>query len=299
MTHPRPALLRALLSAALLTAAAPSYGRADEGDPSDAGLSTGPADLPGPATYTLFDPAPLEGTIATGRPSFGTGTQAVPAGRFQLETGYTYSAQGDDGTQTYPTPLLRVGLVDRVEFRLSTAGYVQADAGEDGLTGPRVGFKFEVFDERGLRPALAIQPSVLLPLGEVPGGHTYDPLLQIAAAHSLPGPFAVAANVSVGASTASTAGGGIGSGAAQATTAQAAAYAHSEQLSYFPTGRVGLFVEHFATYTDAGDGDDQQNLDVGATYLLNDNNQVDVVLGVGLNEAAPDYFVGAGYSFRF
>ena len=38
--------------------------------------------------------------------------------------------------------------------------------------------------------------------------------------------------------------------------------------------------------------------DGGFTFLVNNNFQLDVRAGVGLNEAADDYFVGTGFAVR-
>ena len=259
-------------------AAVPSVGQ------SGSGQSKVVADAAGDPTYTLFNPAPLSGTISTGRPSFSTGTTAVPAGHFQLESGYLYSSDSADKRQTFPNFLLRVGLTDAVEARFATAGYVQNDRGEDGLTGVRAGAKIELLhqDEDGL--SLAVQPSVLFPGADVPGGGKFDPLVQVSAGYSLPSGVGLVANAS-------------GAAVTDASGRQTAQFTYALLASYSPLEKLGLFAEYYAVYSDVGVS--AQNADFGATYLLSDNTQVDVVLGVGLNSHATDFFVGAGYSFRF
>jgi hypothetical protein len=37
----------------------------------------------------------------------------------------------------------------------------------------------------------------------------------------------------------------------------------------------------------------------GFTLLMNENTQLDLRVGAGLNNEAPDFFAGAGLSFRF
>ena len=251
---------------------------------SGSGQSKQKSQAAGGASYSLFNPAPLTGTISTGRPSFSTGTTAVPAGHFQLESGYLYSSDGADKSQSFPNFLFRIGLNDAVEARFSTAGYVQNDRGEDGLTGIRAGAKIELLhqDQDGI--SLAIQPSVLFPGADVPGGGKFDPLVQLSAGYSMSNGIGLVANVS-GAAVTNSAG------------RQTAQFAHAILASYSPTERVGLFVEQYGVYSDVGVG--RQNADAGILYLLNDNAQIDVVVGVGLNGHAGDYFVGAGYSFRF
>ena len=60
---------------------------------------------------------------------------------------------------------------------------------------------------------------------------------------------------------------------------------YTEWFALMPNGAATAQVEHY------GDG--------GFTFLLSDDIQWDIRAGVGLNEAADDYFVGTGVSIRF
>jgi hypothetical protein len=62
--------------------------------------------------------------------------------------------------------------------------------------------------------------------------------------------------------------------------------------------RLGSFVEYFGFYRKGGGGA-AHNLNGGFTHLLNDNLQLDVNGGLGMNRRADDYFLGAGFAFRF
>lgn len=238
----------------------------------------------GGGKHSLFSPAPLTGTISTERPSFSVGADAVPAGHVQFESGYLYSSDSADKTQTFPNLQVRVGLLDGVEGWLLTDGYVQSDTGEDGLTGVRAGAKFEVLHQEQDGLSLAIQPSLGIPGGDVPGGGKFDPRVEVAAEYKLTDDVRLLANVSA-------------AGVTDEAGRQTAEFATSLLASYSPAKRLGLFVEYFAIYSDVDVA--THNADVGATYLLNDNTQIDVVFGTGLNSHATDFFVGAGYSFRF
>jgi hypothetical protein len=66
------------------------------------------------------------------------------------------------------------------------------------------------------------------------------------------------------------------------------------------TDRVGSYAEWFALVPDGADTSrTQQYFNGGFTYLMTDNIQLDVRAGVGLNDAADDFFVGSGLSVRF
>lgn len=233
--------------------------------------------------HDLSNPEPLEGTIATGRPSFGTGTTAVPIGRMQVELGYTYVNQaGGEEVHSVPNTLLRFGLLEGVELRLSTAGQVWREDGRDGFGDLRVGAKLEIKDQEGYYPKLAVQPSLSIPLDGASESDEVDPKVQVAAAWSF-GATSLLINGNIGATSNDT----------------DTEFVHESSLlvGRAVTDKISIFAEHFAVYP--GDSSDQQSLDAGLLYLLDDNTQLDCVIGFGLNNAASDFFVGAGISFRF
>jgi hypothetical protein len=66
-----------------------------------------------------------------------------------------------------------------------------------------------------------------------------------------------------------------------------------------PAGeRLGFFVEAFGEIGLSADGPPANSLDAGATYLLRANLQLDAAAGVGISEAAADWFAGVGVSVR-
>jgi hypothetical protein len=65
------------------------------------------------------------------------------------------------------------------------------------------------------------------------------------------------------------------------------------------TESLGAFVEFFGDIPTYSHGPGPANLfDGGFTYLLNDNIQLDASAGVGLSQAAEDWFASIGLSFR-
>jgi hypothetical protein len=50
---------------------------------------------------------------------------------------------------------------------------------------------------------------------------------------------------------------------------------------------------------ESGTAENEHYLNGGLTYLINNDVQFDVRVGWGLNEAAEDFFAGAGLSVRF
>ncbi|MGY8847210.1 MAG: transporter [Bacteroidia bacterium] len=66
-------------------------------------------------------------------------------------------------------------------------------------------------------------------------------------------------------------------------------------LGYSITDKLSAYVEPYGFLTN--NGDELHLINGGFTYLINDDFQVDLTGGFGLNEAAPDNFVNCGASF--
>jgi hypothetical protein len=63
------------------------------------------------------------------------------------------------------------------------------------------------------------------------------------------------------------------------------------------TEKMGLFVEYVGDYPEKASP--SQLLNSGGLYRLSPTQQVDFHIAFGLNQNAPSYIVGVGYSFRF
>ena len=77
-----------------------------------------------------------------------------------------------------------------------------------------------------------------------------------------------------------------------------AVIAYSAVLGISMTDRLGSFVEFFGD-VPVNPGRKPANLvDGGFTFLVRDNFQLDLAGGIGLTDAAEDWFVGVGISYR-
>ncbi len=236
--------------------------------------------------YSIQNPAPLEGAIFTGRPSFSTGPSAVPVGRIQFEFGYTYTDRAGGrvgGQHTAPNTLIRFGIFDKMEFRLSSGGYIWRDPGKDGTDAVRIGAKITIRDQEGWVPKMAVQPSFKLPVGSASESNDVDPLVQLVAAWKLSERLSLLMNANIGSVT-------------DDKDDTESMFAYSTYLGRSLTDELGVFVEYFGIFP--GDDKGAHNVDMGATYLLTDNLQLDAAVGFGLNDTADDFSATAGFSFR-
>lgn len=273
--------------------------------------STSPAGEGGPQPMAIFiwpEPARLDGALQTDRPGFSDTAFLVPRGHVQLELGYLYSHDSEDDTDTKSqlaaTTSLRVGLLDDLELRVKWGGYSMVDSKfpdvspggrhyenhqhDDGATDMSVGFKAPILKhtESNLLPNLSMVPALSLPTrtdnktsGDV------DPSFELAWNYPLTDKFTL---YGIGSIAAISDGGG-----------RYAQEAFSFAGCYSITDRLSWFVEYFGIYPNTRNSDGQNNIDMGPVFLVTDNIQLDVEVGIGLNEEAPDFFINGGVAIRF
>jgi hypothetical protein len=241
----------------------------------------------------------LNEPLVTDRPDFTEASSTVGMGVTQLEFGYTYTYDNDAGTnvrsQSFGEPLLRQGLFDdwlelRVglfptEQQTTTAGFSNSTSGTEDLY---VGFKIGLTPQDGILPEMALITQMNLPTGSpaFTSGLIEPGLNWI---------YSWEINDFI-----STAGSTQGNRRIDATTAQDyLEMAQSWTIAFSCTEKLGVYTEWFALIPNNADTDQTQHyFNGGFTYLISNDIQFDVRAGVGLNDAADDYFVGTGLSVR-
>lgn len=249
------------------------------------------------------DPSPPETppvstspVISTDRPSFSDGVGIVPTGHFQLETGWTLTFRDDDAGETIrdnaPEVLARVAVIEnRLELRFLTSGYnwVNTDGGSDpdGWSDLAIGAKFRLSDQDGLLPNIAFSATTTIPSGsEEFSSRHWDPILKFLWSYDLGSGFGLDGNLNWNYPSAR--------GGDHWSQFQGSLY-----LTFAATSDLSFFLEYFAITEFTDDGGTAQSIDLGLGYLLNSTTSLDLRIGVGLNDTADDFFVGAGISFLF
>lgn len=237
--------------------------------------------------------------LVADRPDFTEGPGTVGLGAAQLEFGYTFGRDRSGGAtvtaHSLGEPLLRIGLLaEWIEVRVGVGLVAQRTAmngtglDENGFEDLYLGFKLALAEQNGVMPALAILPQATIPTGSdrfssdqiLPGlnlVYSWD----LTDAFSLSGGTLV--NRAVGdagdamAEWAQSLSGGIGLGDRQSL--------YGEWFAVFEDEPGGMQAEHY--------------VNTGLTWLLTDDVQWDIRVGVGLNDRAEDLFFGTGLSLRF
>lgn len=232
--------------------------------------------------------------LVTDRPDQTESAATVPKHFLQIETGFILENDENEISRNksfaYSTTLLRYGLWDNFELRLGAA-YLgdnvtkkNSDFSQNiaGFSPLHVGFKVKVAEEKGLRPDIAFLGGLELPFT---AGSDYKPsytaaTMRFAFSHTLSDRFSLGYNL----------------GAEWDGETAVPGYFYSVALGIGLIENLGMFVESFGAIQEAGTA--QHQLDVGFTYLLTPNFQVDISGGIGLNDAAPDNFISFGLSYR-
>lgn len=246
---------------------------------------------------TSFSGGPdLDEPLVTDRPDFTEASSTVGRGIAQLEAGYTYISDndGDDQTltHTYPEALLRYGIfADWLELRLAQSFTSQSvnNAKESGAEDLYLGFKIGLTPQECILPEMAIIPQAYLPTGN-------DTLTSN---ETLPGVnWIYAWELNDFLSTAGST--QFNRVIDEVTNDSYTEWAQSWTVAYTLSDRLGGYTEWFAFFPHSADTAKPAHFfNGGFTYLISNNVQWDVRAGIGLNDAADDYFLGTGFSIRF
>ena len=260
------------------------------------------------SAYNLLHPTPRElmREMSTDRPDQTESAYTVDAGHFQLEMDFANatfdhdrSGGGDMRTTTWGlAPLnLKVGLLNNmdVQFVLDTYVHSRVEDRVAGTVSKASGFgdlqtrlKINLWGNDGGPTALALMPFVKWPLpasglrnGRIEGG------LIVPLAVELPHGWGM----------------GLMTEFDFVRNAANAGYdtefLNSITLSHDIVGNLGGYVEFVGVTGTAPGFRWQGQVDVGFTYALNDNTQLDLGCNFGVTQSAPDFNPFIGLSWRF
>ncbi|WP_276496446.1 transporter [Pontibacter litorisediminis] len=229
-----------------------------------------------------------EEKIKTDRPDQTEASTLIPKGTVQLEAGYFYQKATAEGlsirTHAYPTALLRVGVLDRLELRVLSAirdsvveNGVKLDV--DGLAPLNLGLKVKLWEEQGWRPEAALLVRAALPVGSRAfRPDEPEPELRLSLSNEVTDKIEIAYNL-----THSWVEGDPRRG-------------YTVSLSGEVHNKLTVFGEVFGNKQKGEKAEHQA--DAGVLFLLLPHLQLDVAAGAGLNKAAPDFFFTTGIAVR-
>lgn len=285
------------LAAALALAAAASAGAQPKADASSA---------PGKSGYTLFNPTPHQvmRDMSTDRPDTTESPYTVDAGRFQIELSfadYTYDRDNEDAQTrrsfAVAPMLLKAGLLNNVDLQLGLDPYTREKAADHAADAPRTidGFgdtalrlKVNLWGNDGGQTALAIMPFVKFPTanrdlgnGNVEGGIIAPVCI------ALPNGFSLGLMAE------------FDFRRSGADDRHVVDFVHTATVGRALIGNLGGYAECAGFANLSGDEDYIAHFSTGLTYGLTPDILLDAGIRAGLTEAAEDFGLFAGASWRF
>ena len=255
--------------------------------------------------YNLFNPTPADQMreMSTDRPDQTESAYTVDAGHFQVEMDLVSAVfdrdragGGDIQTRGWGTSLnMKAGLLNNVDIQFVLEPYVtvrQKDL-QTGDTDTSSGFgefqtrvKINLWGNDGGKTAMAIMPFIKWPLpeSEIRNGETEGGII-LPWAVELPAGWGLGGIVEF--DFVSDGGGGRDTD-----------YFNTIALSRDIVGDLGAYVEFAALLTPENGQSWQGQVDLGFTYGLNENTQLDFGCNFGVTDTAPDFNPFIGFSWR-
>ena len=225
--------------------------------------------------------------ISTDRPSVANSSVVVPQGGLQFENGLLVTHTQGQFVLDLPETSVRYGLLDKTELRLTVPDYFYNLPNGTGATSGFGDIAIGVKQQLGPLPGsfgLSVIFFLSLPSGaNAISSHGYDPAFQLPWSRKLSDHWTLAGQVAFYWPT------------------QAGKRNFTGETTFYLDRQLtkpwDAFVEYAGDFPERGDA--RQLLHFGTAYKLARHHQIDFHVAVGLSRAAPDSFVGFGYSFLF
>lgn len=215
--------------------------------------------------------------LVTDRPDFTESAITVPRHSIQIESGVTATFEGDLRTTSGPEMLIRWGVLDQLEIRIGSPDFVFADE-TSGATDPVLGAKLALGSVSDVD--IAVIAVTTIPAGDSRFSSSEAEPQAIVTAGTDVGTISLGSQLE----------------GAWDSAAERLLFAATLVAGTALSENVGGFVE--IAISEEVTGPMGILLHSGATFALADLVQLDLHVGLGASEVAPDFLVGAGLSLR-
>lgn len=264
---------------------------------------------PDKSAYHLFHPTPAEAMreLSTDRPDKTESAYTVDAGHFQIEmdlVSYSHdrdkSGGGDVTVNSWAVaPVnIKAGLLNNVDLQMVLDTYNHVTTKDATATPPRLvqrGFgdittrvKINVWGNDGGDTALALMPFAKWPVnGAGLGNDSVEAGLIVPLAVSLPSGWGMGVMTEVDLIRDST------------TSGYHPEFVNSITFAHDIVGKLGGYIEFWSLTSSEAGTPWVGTLDLGLTYGLSDNIQLDAGVNLGITDSAEDVNPFLGISVRF
>ncbi|MGI4789395.1 MAG: transporter [Janthinobacterium lividum] len=244
---------------------------------------------PGAAASPATSPSALTDAVTPDRPGFTNGSDVVPVGRVQVEGGVTrttYNAASGAGQATdAPEVLVRTGLSDTTELRITLPNYIWPSGGSaNGFSDGAVGIRYKFYQSKDGNTKFAFTPSLSVPIKSAvtTSGHV-DPTFLLSGQTTSGARWGISSNLILSYPT--------------QNGSRLANYTATAQVTYALSGPLAVFGD---IYDNGVSGSLPAPIaDGGFTYKVATNAQLDIETGYGLGGTAATRFYGGGVAVRF
>lgn len=232
-------------------------------------------------------------TICPDRPSQTSGPSSVPAGRFQLETGFQYAGNGsfNGGTVSCPTNLFRIGVGKGFEIRMVNGIDFHKSFGnlQTSFSPFQLGFKTQLLNNPDKKTQIGMYIHGITSTGANKWEDGYrGGIAMFMFTHQLNDKNSLSYNLGYQI----LAYGSLAHSIASSRGSFTLNYAHSM------TDHLSIFAEAYGGVDDLAHFDDDNislNMDFGLAYILKDNLQLDYYFGFGLLDRSNFHAVGVSF----
>ncbi|MDF1882446.1 transporter [Sulfurimonas sp. SAG-AH-194-C21] len=221
--------------------------------------------------------------IIADRPGFSTGTYTVQPGSLNVEMGYNYSKD----VQTIPLMVLRTGITSDFELDIMYDGWdiKHSDGEQYSITSDIViGGKYRIYESSLYN--ITFMGLTTLPIGSE---NTFK-VQSISPFLAILWDYTLSEQTSLFGTLQSTSYMQDTQRIYDAQLALGASFSH--------TDKFGSFIEIYTIIPSEKQIGTESVFDGGFTYMLNDDVQLDINMGLGLN-AISQNFIGAGVALQF
>ncbi len=252
------------------------------------------------STYTFFNPTPRDQMreLSTDRPDVTESAYTVDAGHVQIEMDFVNYTRDRSGgvTEWNVTPInFKVGLLNNLDLQIVFDSYIHEKTREAGTSTTTTGvgdltfrLKTNLWGNDGGATALALMPFVKLPTHSSGlGNNSVEGGLNIPFAVSLPGDWGMGFMTEVDVLR------------NDADSGYHLDLINSITFSHDIVGDLGGYVEFVSVLSAESGSRWQATFNLGLTYAVTDDIQLDGGCNIGLTDAAEDLHPFVGASFRF
>ncbi len=223
--------------------------------------------------------------IQTDRPDQTECPFIVPKKYFQAEIGFAYeNINNSENALLIPSCLFKYGISDKFELRLITEIEQVKNTSKSvtGLNPVIIGFKTNLFQEKGILPTISFIGHLSLPnmASSSNKSEYYSPSFRFTMQHTLSKKVSLGYNL----------------GAEWDGFTPEPTFIYTVTSGFTLSKRIGCFIELYGFAPQHSSAD--HRIDGGVTFLINKDIQFDIAGGAGLSDSFTSYFIGTGISFR-